>query len=322
MTSTGTMFSPQTSAPSGSAGRLLSEAREAFPELDYASLTSAKLRDITLERGVDFATVLLYDRIRRSGVHAEFIEKVEAFEPGPTLPRIGGKMLVAPAAFYREHPRFGGDGRMVRAAAEEFGLAAGLLGTQSTGSVTRNAGIISRELEAEADGSVVLVSLSKGGADVRVALEQSPQAARKVAVWLNICGLVRGTPISQALLGTRWWQRGLLRGYLAYTRADVGLIGELSNAPQSLLGRATRLPAGLKVIHVVAFPLACHLSGNSKARHARMAHLGPNDGSMLLRESILEPGLVYPVWGADHFMRSAGVQTVLRGVLGCLEGAA
>ena len=48
------------------------------------------------------------------------------------------------------------------------------------------------------------------------------EIARKIRCWINIGGLLRGTPISDSLLGTRWWQRGVLSGYLAWTRAHPG----------------------------------------------------------------------------------------------------
>ncbi|HEX8967652.1 MAG TPA: hypothetical protein VF937_07225, partial [Chloroflexota bacterium] len=63
-------------------------------------------------------------------------------------------------------------------------------------------------------------------------------------------------------------------------------------------------PPGLLVISVVGFPLRAHLAGTPRRRHAELARLGgPNDGATLLRDAMLEPGLVYPVWGADHYFR-------------------
>ena len=46
-----------------------------------------------------------------------------------------------------------------------------------------------------------------------------------------------------------------------------------------------------------------------------MAPLGPNDGTALLREQMVLPGLVYPVWGADHFMRVTRMDTFMRRLL-------
>ena len=70
-------------------------------------------------------------------------------------------------------------------------------------------------------------------------------------------------------------------------------------------------PEGLLVVSVVGTPLVSHLSGTTAARHARLAPEGPNDGSTLLRDAVVEPGLVYPVWGADHYLRVPGSAALL-----------
>src|SRR5262245_60659311 len=102
-------------APPQNEVRLMHHARAAYASLDFGDLTTEVLARIARERGVDFATCLLYDRIRCSSVHGAFIRDLESLEPDPgSLPSIHGKVLVVPAGFYREHPEFGGDGRLVR----------------------------------------------------------------------------------------------------------------------------------------------------------------------------------------------------------------
>jgi hypothetical protein len=85
--------------------QLLHEGRTEYPHLTYATLSSDSLARIARDRGIDFATALFYDRIRRSPEHGPFITEVEALEPDiHTLPRLAGKILIAPSAYYREHP--------------------------------------------------------------------------------------------------------------------------------------------------------------------------------------------------------------------------
>lgn len=283
--------------------RLLHEASTVYPELSYARLSTEVLARIIQERGVDFATALFYDRIRRSPEHGPFITEVEALEPDlRTLPRLAGKVVIAPGAYYREHPELGGDGLLLRQVAADFGLTATLLPVLSTGSVTANAQLIRQALAKEPDESVVLVSLSKGSADVRVALAEGSPLCRKVRAWVQICGVLRGSPAIDGWLNGSWWQRWFLRGYLAYTRASIRLVSEMTHRPGSLLSSPVEAPPGVRVISIVGFPLTSHLTAcGTRVRHQRMAPLGPNDGLTLLRDAILEPGLVYPVWGADHY---------------------
>src|SRR3712207_5662378 len=136
--------------PASNELRLLHEARTTYAGLRYADLSAELLARITRERGVDFATALLYDRIRRSLEHGAFIRDVEALAPDlDALPRLSGTVLVAPATLYREFPEFGGDGLLVRQIAADFGLDAALLPVPSTGTVAENAEIIRRLLAAE-----------------------------------------------------------------------------------------------------------------------------------------------------------------------------
>ncbi len=287
-------------------------AASAFPELGYARLTTEMLRDIARDEGADFAAALFFDRIRRSPEHGVFIAELEALDPClASLPRLAGKLLVAPAAFYREYPELGGDGAIVRDVAREFGLEAQVIPVRSVGSVTENAQVIAGCLAAEPDRSVILASLSKGGADVRVALEANPALARKIRVWLQICGLVRGSPILDELLANPWWQRTVLRVWLARIGADMRLASELAHAPGSLLAGPAAAPPDLPVINIIGVPLSSHVTGSVRERYLRMAPLGPNDGSTLLRDAIIEPGLVYPVWGADHYFRVPAVSLLL-----------
>ncbi|MDQ5851344.1 MAG: hypothetical protein M3380_04590, partial [Chloroflexota bacterium] len=142
-----------------------------------------------------------------------------------------------------------------------------------------------------------------GGSDVRIALEGSSPALDNVRVWVQICGLVRGTPLVDLYLNGSWPRRALTRGYLLAAGASLDLLRELSHARGALLASPARLPPGLLVINVVGFPLTSHLSGTTRARHRQLAARGPNDGSTLLRDAIIKPGLVYPMWGADHYFR-------------------
>lgn len=291
---------------------LMEQARSKYQEYDYAALTPAVL---TREHGVDFATALWYDHIRREEPHRAFIEGVEAGDADAVLPPTNVRLLVAPAAFWREYPQFGADGAAVIAAARGLGMDAGLIPTRSTGSVSENAGMIREALAKEEDGSVILASLSKGGADVRVALEQGGEVTRKVRAWINVCGLVHGTPLVDEVLDGPWWRRLAIRAFLARWRADFELIRELRHGPGSpLAARATALE-GVYVVNVVACPLSKHVTGSIARRHRQLARLGPNDGSTLLTDAIVDGGVVYPVWGADHYFRTPHAPVLIRRIL-------
>ncbi|HEX2211330.1 MAG TPA: hypothetical protein VHG93_26835 [Longimicrobium sp.] len=264
---------------------------------------------------MDFATALWYDRVRSAEPHRAFIEGVEVVDADAVLPPRNVRLLVAPATFWREYPQFGADGAAVLAIARALGIDAELIRTRSTGSVSENARIIREALEREADGSVILVSLSKGGADVRVALEQGGAPSRKVRAWINVCGLVHGTPLVDDLFDGPWWRRLAVRAFLARYRANFEVIRELTHAPGSPLASCATAPEGVYVVNVVACPLSEHVTGSIARRHRQLARLGPNDGSTLLADAIVEGGVVYPVWGADHYFRTPHAPVLIRRIL-------
>src|ERR1043165_5118345 len=70
---------------------------------DYAALTPAVLGQLSREHGVDAATALWYERVRSAEPHRAFIEGVEAVDAGAALPPTPARLLVAPAAFWREY---------------------------------------------------------------------------------------------------------------------------------------------------------------------------------------------------------------------------
>ncbi len=270
---------------------------------------------VSREHGVDFATALLYDRLRNAEPHRAFIEAVDAIDPAAPLPPTPARLLIAPAAFWREYPQLGADGAAVLALARALGISAERIPTHSTGGVTENARIIREALAKEADGSIILVSLSKGGADVRVALEEGGAPLRKVRAWINVCGLVHGTPLVDQFFSGPWWRRMMVRAFLARHRADFRLVRELGHAPGSPLSARAVAPEGIHVINVIACPLSEHTSGALAKRHRQLSALGPNDGSTLLTDAIVNGGVIYPVWGADHYFRTPDAPNLIRRIL-------
>jgi len=180
----------------------------------------------------------------------------------------------------------------------------------SFGSLRINARIVCEWLARDRRDNLVLVSLSKGGADIKVALAEpgAADAFRKVAFWINLSGLLSGTPLVDWLFARRlrrlavrllfWW-----RGF------DFSVVPELAYGPGTPLAAPLRLPDHLRAIHVVGFPLERHLTNRLARRcYRRVRPLGPNDGAGILLADVGQwPGFVVPVWGADHYLRPAGL---------------
>jgi hypothetical protein len=281
-------------------------------------LTTETLRGIAAREGSDFATMVLHDRLLNSAEHGPFIRKVAA-SAELEAPPPGTLLAIVPGACYREYPQTGADGRRLREDAERHGWTAEVVPIPSFGSLSNNARMISGWLCGRPEKKVVLVSLSKGSADVRAALARADatDAFRTVAVWISLSGIVFGSALAGWFLHRRFWRMVLKlicwrHGYAMAT------VEELERRPGGPLDDEMVLPPGLRVIHVIGFPRACHLrSRRARLGQRRLAPLGPNDGgSIMLGDLCRLPGLIYPVLGADHYLEPAwDIRPLIRRIL-------
>ena len=279
--------------------------RKEFPRLE--DLNATALLSITSERGVDFATALLFDRFRHASRHVEFIQRIDALRQCslPNLRNCGVKIAIVPGALYRERPDFGGDGLLVREVAEQAGLETDLLPLNSRGAVTANSAAIREWLARHASERLMLVSLSKGGADLKMALAK-PDAVgllRNVVAWVNVCGPLDGSQLANWIVDSRV-RRWICRFQYRLQRRDFRFVEELRRGNGTLLQAPLHLPASMELIHLVGFPLNRHFTTSfSRFCHRILSAFGPNDGTTLLADAIAWPGRVYPVWTADHYFR-------------------
>lgn len=299
---------------------------EGPPGLD--ALTPELVRELSAREGCDFATALLHQRIVASQRHGPFLAELRGIGLQPAglnaCSHAGGPPLVAivPGAFYRENPRTGADGRVVRQAAERLGLPVATVPVSSTGTLAENARSLAEWLLGPRDQPLILVSVSKGGSDVKTALAR-PDAAQvfaRVKGWLNLCGILDGTPMADWLLSPALLARANRFVYRIRGRS-LYFLDDLRRFPGCALDFPLTPPAHLRTVHVVGFPLRSHLrNGLVRRCHARLQSFGPNDGSILLADAPRWPGQLCPVWGADHYLRPrADVRPLLAAVLGILS---
>ena len=274
------------------------------------------LGKVARDQGLDFATALLYDRVLRFPEHLALFQQVNA----RSLSVLADPPLVGiiPGAFYLEHQNTGADGAQLATILKSINCRVERVPVESFGSLAKNAAIIADWLSQRREQRVALISLSKGGADMKIALGL-PNAAelfRNVETWVSVSGLPLGTPL------VAWLRRQALRRLgvrllLRLRGQRYSVVEELRQEPDEPLATWPALPPHLRVIHVVCFPLRRHLVHPWAARaYERVAPFGPNDGGgFLLSDVVNLRGTVFPVWGADHYLQPAwDVVTLLRRV--------
>jgi hypothetical protein len=257
--------------------------------------------------GIDAATTRLYRSVVESPIHGPFIRRIEEISRQVTpLPwSREATLVIVPGAFYRENPQSGADGRLFRDQAEKLGLPSELVPLASTGTVRQNARLLCDWLLAQPERPLILASLSKGGADVKMALREpdADRAFANVVAWINLCGILNGTPMAAWLLS---WNPGavLNRLYYRLRGRSLSFLSDLRYGRGSVLDFELNLPAHVQLISVVGFPLREHLTRAIARRcHRRLGALGPNDGGLVLADVCALPGLLYPLWGADHYLQ-------------------
>jgi len=269
--------------------------------------TAGKIREIATREGIDAATTQLYQSVLESPQHGPFVRRIDEIckRTEPRRWQAEVPLVIVPGAFYRENPRSGADGRLLREQAERLDCPTGIIPIASRGALKQNARIICDWLLEHQKQPIILASLSKGGADVKMALAE-PDAARafkNVAAWVNLCGILNGTPMAEWLL-SRNLAALLNRLYYTLRGQGLGFLRDLGHGAGRPLDFELQLPPHMTMVTIAGFPLRQHLTTALAGRcHRRLTHLGPNDGSLILSDVCALPGLLYPIWGADHYLR-------------------
>ena len=271
-------------------------------ELDFPTLES-----LTEREGVDFATALLYLRLRQSNEHGPWIEALER-EPDHHCPHSPGPRVlvgVVPGGCHEESADSRERLRLVRDQVARAGLAVELIPVHSFGRLPEQVEIVCTWLAAHADHDIILVSLSKGGAEVKLALNGQPQSFRHVSAWVDVSGLLFGSEWVRWLLDRRISRWGA-RLWCWYRGYPFAALDQLCRGRQSLLDFDFDVPDHLQLFHIYGFPLTGDLSHPYTERSfSRLSSHGPNDGmGVMLGDLVRLPGRIYPVWRADHFLRS------------------
>ncbi len=289
-------------SPSG----LLAAARQYYADHHGEDLDRQRLTAITQEFGCEFATAVLYEYFYRRLPHG--------LRPGADLPQDhsaaphftfmqNATLAIVPGALYLERPGVGGDGRMLRDVAEQNDWPADLVPTSGTGRVDDNAVIVRQWLARRSDRKIILVSLSKGTTDtVRAIFDSSDPMPQNIAGWVSISGIPFGTPMVNWMM-ERWLFRRICRFACWIRKADVRAVGDLTYCtdPASRFSGDAPFP----VYHIAGFPRREHLScRRARLWYRRFRNDGPTDSVLMLGDLMHVPGIVIPVWGADHYLKT------------------
>jgi hypothetical protein len=266
-----------------------------------ASLTTEAVAQIARTEGIDFATTLLHQRVLQSEQFGPAIESILHSTDRWTNSRSSPLLAVVPGAFHGENMDTGADGRRFLEIADAHGFRSQAIATHSFGSLRENAQLIAAWLEAHAREDVILIALSKGAAELLYLLRDGNAALiRNVLAVVNVSGMAFGSRLVNRVV-ERTLPRLYVRAFLWWKNYDFQSLLELQhNELNASLG-----PLPVPMINVIGFPLEQHLtSAMARRQYRRLRTYGPNDGGgIVLADTLRFPGTLFPIWGADHYLR-------------------
>ena len=275
----------------------------------------AWLRERALEVSMDFAALAFAHAIgadeRSRAVQAAFDRSLRD-GPGRSeeLLRQPGAfpytLLFAPSWLYRSHPANGSDFARQRRLLDRLGIANRLIATAESGSVEDNAAAIAAAVReaGRRRGALILVSASKSGAEVALALSRllTPEEAASVGGWLNVVGALHGTPLADAALRppASW----IARFAFWMTGWNWAGLSSMATGPSRRRLEGARLPDSIAVINLVAIPVSGSVGAKVVLGYKILRSHGPNDGVVLLADTVWPGGANIVALGADHLFAS------------------
>jgi hypothetical protein len=218
------------------------------------------------------------------------------------------EVLFVPGFHYVTDKSSGADFANQRKFFRELGVRVALLRTKEDGTVEENAAIIAANIRASPDAGVILVSTSKAGPEVALALGEmlAPDETARVKAWISVGGLIRGTPLAD--YATTWPQSWIVRLMFRYSRTGFQGIPGLTTAASHARMERIRIPAGILIVEYMAVPLSGDIYGSVKSRYIRLRKDGPNDGLTLLADELLPNGISVIEPGIDHFYAAPDIE--------------
>jgi len=266
-------------------------------------LTPEVLSRILDEDGIDKATLLIYQWLREYQ-HRDFITMIDGFPSIAKKCQSSSKLLIMPGMFHKEYPELGGDGKIIQSITQRFGFDSEIVASKSTGDLEENADILRQSIRQSQNRALWLISISKGSAETGLCLKQLQQEDKnRIRGWISLCGIVNGSPIADVRL--RYPGKLIIKLYTWLLSANYRALEQMRTSNPVWQQNLSDFDGDL--VHVQPMPVASYVHAKLIKRYRQIAHLGPNDGTILLDDLLKRRGHIYPLWGVDHFFRDPAV---------------
>lgn len=182
-----------------------------------------------------------------------------------------------------------------------LGIDNRLIAIDPTGTVENNAAVIATALVAATKKrtKVILVSASSGGPATALALGQilTSEQAASVKAWVNIGGILQGSPVADYYLESPV----LLRIALLVKGWSIESIRSMAARVRRERNMHVSLPSNMLIVNFVGIPLSGQVTDRAREMYDILSPMGPNDGLTLIVDAMAQGGVTIVDIGADHF---------------------
>jgi hypothetical protein len=189
--------------------------------------------------------------------------------------------------------------REPREALEKVGFKCYFVATRDDGPIESNAELVANAIRARAkDGRrLIIITASKSSSEVALALTKlGPGETRHVAAWINAMGALQGTPlVDDNVLPELEWIVG---------KVDPAGGISMSVAASRPRFASLHVPSQVFVLNLVAIPPSGSVTFRGRRGYYPMLKYGPNDGMVLIADTIYPGGVTLAELGSDHFLSS------------------
>lgn len=267
------------------------------------------LQQLSTEISPDFATLLLAQRLLDDPVNRP-IQRL--FERHLTAVKRSAShekdyddylMLFMPGWDYRATGYLtGSDFATPRQLVGAMGLENRLVMVDQHGSVEKNAAMLSRTLsdEKHRDKKIIITSASSSGPAVALALSQKRDEIDHVVSWINVGGILRGSPLIDHY--NRWPWRWYLRWELWLQGWSYDNVVSMSVEQSLPRFESLQFPPHVKVVNYLGIPVSGTISRFSAEKYPILKALGPNDGLTPITDAIAPNSVSIISLGPDHYV--------------------
>jgi hypothetical protein len=287
------------------------QALAAIARGDTPALREA-LAAVARAKGLDDAAALFVEAIEQLPRNRAFRARFDAALAGPLAPPANQASYLpvfVPGWLYRTNPESGADFARPRRVLSARGYAVRFAEIDENGTVEANGDALAVQLgQLAGDGRrLVLVSTSKAGPETQLALDRLARdgKAGHVAAWVNIGGLLNGTPLAD-----HWdtWPRSWLAAFgFAFMGHDTAAIPTMRTDVRRARFPALRMPDAVLVVTYIGAPRAADVTRGAQGDYAIIAPHGPNDGMTLLADAPLLQGITLVERGLDHYFAAPDI---------------